>query len=224
MLEPCWLDFEANLRPIWSQLGAKLGEVVANLANLRPLRALWEPTWDHLAPTWANLPVWGCFWTVFARVLGTMLGRFVACSWALRSVLRAPVATSSLRALAALAALAALFALLRVFLWCVLSRCLRCSGPRERRSKSSNHLKPPAQAAQRPSKGVGDRMGLLSRSSGGSSFFLTCLQLTPFTRFPFHDSQVFLRPGSGGLREAHETLVSQRSVCCRGCNPISVYS
>ena len=161
------------------------------MANLRPLWALWEPTWDHLAPNWANLPVWDRRRTVFARVLGTMLGRFVACSWALRSVWRAPVATSSFGALAALAALAALFALLRVFLWCVLSRCLRCSGPRERRSKSSHHLKPPAQAAQRPSKGVGDRMGLLSRSSGRSSFFLTCLQLTPFTRFPFHDSQVF---------------------------------
>ena len=93
MLEPCWLDFEANLRPTWSQLGAKLEEVVANLANLRPLWALWEPTWDHLAPTWANLPVWGRFWTVFARVLGTMVGRFLmACSRAFRSVLRAPIA------------------------------------------------------------------------------------------------------------------------------------
>ena len=54
------------------------------------------------------------------------------CGWALVSVLRAPVAACSL---------AALFALRRLLLLCLRHRFFfRCSGPRDRRSKRSQHI------------------------------------------------------------------------------------
>ena len=56
---------------------------------------------------------------------------------------------------------------------------------------------------------------------------LQCSTFSSFARFPFHDSQVsgvkpvrIGGPGErGGLREAEETVVSERSVGC--CEPLA---